>query len=185
MEQAVKRTKEGNAANTQTLVMGAFFLALGMVMPFLTGQIPEIGNKLLPMHLPVLLCGFVCGWKYGLLVGFITPLLRSMVFGMPVMMPMAAGMAFELAAYGSVSGLLYEKLPKTAASVYASLAGAMLAGRLVWGIVSIPLYGIAGKGFSWQMFVAGGFLNAIPGIILQLVLIPVIVLTLRKARLMD
>lgn len=169
---------------TKTMVLAAFFLALGIVMPFLTGQIPGIGSRLLPMHIPVLICGFVCGWQYGLIVGLVVPILRSMMFGMPPMMPTALAMAFELAAYGAVTGFLYEKLPLSNVSVYISLIGAMIAGRLVWGLVSIPLYGIAGKGFSWQMFAAGGFLNAIPGIILQIVLIPVIIMALQRAKVM-
>ena len=79
----------------RSLALSAMFLALGLVLPFLTGQIPEIGNLLLPMHLPVLLCGLVCGWKYGLAVGFTTPLLRSMLFGMPTFYPSAVSMAFS------------------------------------------------------------------------------------------
>lgn len=176
------KTRETNA--TVTMVLAALFIALGIEMPFLVGQIPEIGNKLLPMHIPILICGFVCGWRYGLIVGFVTPLLRSMMFGMPAMMPTAAAMAFELAVYGACTGLLYEKLPKKDASVYISLIGAMIAGRLVWGMVSVLLYGVIGKGFSVQIFIANGFLNAIPGIILQLVLIPVIVIALRRAKVM-
>ena len=93
-----------------TLTLAALFLALGLVLPFLTGQIPEIGGMLLPMHIPVLICGFVCGWKYGLVVGFITPLLRMMLFGMPPLAT-AVGMAFELATYGAVTGIVYHKLP--------------------------------------------------------------------------
>ena len=81
------------------------FLALGYVLPFFTGQIPAVGKMLLPMHIPVLLCGFVCGWQYGLMVGFIVPLFRSVLAGMPVMMPTAVGMAFELATYGVLCGL--------------------------------------------------------------------------------
>lgn len=164
-----------------SLVTAAMFLALGIVMPFLTGQIPGIGSRLLPMHIPVLICGYVCGWKYGLLVGFITPLLRSVLFGMPPMMPTAAAMAFELAVYGCVTGILYEKLHGQRLAIYASLVGAMIAGRLVWGLVSIPLYGMAGKSFSVQVFLGGAFLNAVPGIILQLVLIPVVIEALRRA----
>lgn len=166
------------------LVLSALFIALGIVLPFLTGQIPEIGSALLPMHLPVLVCGFVCGAPYGLLVGAATPLLRSMLFGMPPMMPNAVAMAFELAVYGAVTGLLYAKLPKKNWSVYVSLIGAMLAGRVVWGIVSVPLYGIANKAFSFQIFIAGAVLNAVPGIILQLVLVPVIVIALKRAGVM-
>lgn len=170
--------------DTKTLVLAAAFLALGLVLPFLTGQIQGIGNKLLPMHIPVLLCGFICGWQYGLLVGLITPLLRSVLFGMPPMMPTAAAMAFELAAYGAFTGLFYRLLPKSNVSVYVSLIGAMLAGRAVWGLASIVLYGMMGNAFGWQMFVAGGFLNAVPGMILQIVLIPVMIMALRRAKVM-
>ena len=166
------------------MVLSAMFLALGIVLPFLTGQIPVIGSRLLPMHIPVLICGYVCGWKYGLIVGLVVPVLRSAMFGMPPMMPTAAAMAFELAAYGAATGILYQKLPKTNASLYISLIGAMIVGRLVWGVVSMPLYGIAGKAFSVQMFIAGGFVNAVPGIILQIVLIPVIIMALRQAKVM-
>ena len=165
---------------TKKLILSAMFLALGLVLPFFTGQIREIGNKLLPMHIPVLLCGFLCGPQYGLLVGFITPLLRSLLFSMPPL-PRAIGMAFELATYGAVTGLLYRKLPKSKARIYISLLIAMVAGRLVWGIVSILIYGIEGSAFTWQMFAGGAFLNAIPGIVVQIILIPVLMLALEKA----
>ena len=171
--------------NTRKLVLAALFLALGYVLPFFTGQIPAVGKMLLPMHIPVLLCGFVCGWQYGLLVGFVVPLFRSMLAGMPVMMPTAVGMAFELATYGVLCGLLYQKLPKKPVNTYVTLVGAMIGGRIVWGIVSILLYGIQGNAFSWQMFMGGALLNAIPGIVVQLVLIPVIVMILEKTGLMD
>ncbi|MBO5474331.1 MAG: ECF transporter S component [Lachnospiraceae bacterium] len=165
----------------KNLVLAALFMALGIVLPFFTGQIPQIGNMLLPMHIPVLLCGFICGWQYGLAVGFATPLLRSMIFGMPVMMPSAIGMAFELAAYGFVTGFLYRKLPKKNYTVYVSLLGAMIIGRIVWGMVSVVLYGIQGNSFSVQIFLSGALLNAIPGIILQIILIPAIMIALNKA----
>lgn len=182
MKTSVAIHEERSAVST--MVLAALFLALGIVMPFLTGQIPGIGSRLLPMHIPVLICGYVCGWKYGLMVGLVVPLLRSVMFGMPPLMPTGAAMAFELAAYGAVTGILYEKLLKTNASLYISLLGAMIVGRLVWGVVSIPLYGIAGKAFSVQMFIAGGFVNAIPGIVLQIVLIPVMIMALRQAKVM-
>ncbi|MCM1268492.1 MAG: ECF transporter S component [Bacteroidales bacterium] len=166
---------------TKKLVLAAFFMALGIVLPFLTGQIQQIGNMLLPMHIPILLCGFICGWQYGLAVGLITPILRSILFGMPALMPTAAAMAAELAVYGLVTGLLYKKLPKKTPYLYVSLLCAMIAGRIVWGIVCIPLYGMAGNAFSAQIFLAGAFFNAIPGIILQIVLIPVIMMALVRA----
>ena len=166
--------------NTKKLTLSALFLALGLVMPFMTMQIPEIGSMLLPMHITVMICGFVCGWKYGLVVGCITPLLRSMVFGMPYMMPTAVGMAFELATYGAVAGLLYYALKKTKFRTYLSLLGAMITGRIVWGVVSIAIYQMMGAAFTWQMFIAGAFITAIPGILVQLVIIPPIITVLRK-----
>ena len=166
------------------LTLAALFAALGLVLPFVTGQIPEIGGMLLPMHLPVLLCGFVCGWPYGLAVGFVTPLLRSLLFGMPPLMPTAVAMAFELAAYGALAGLLYGKLPKTPARVWISLVGAMLIGRAVWGLVSWGLYGlILAKPFTLAVFFAGAFGKAWPGIVAQLALVPLIILALEKAKL--
>ena len=171
--------------NTRKLILAALFLALGYVLPFFTGQVPAVGKMLLPMHIPVLLCGFVCGWQYGLVVGFVVPLFRSMLAGMPVMMPTAVGMAFELMTYGAVSGLLYGMLPRKTWSIYIALLGAMLSGRAVWGIVSILLYGIQGSMFSWQMFLGGAILNAVPGILLQLILVPVIIILLEKTGMMD
>ena len=166
------------------LTFAALFLALGLILPFFTGQIREIGNKLLPMHIPVLLCGFICGWKYGLLVGFITPLLRFSIFSMPAM-PNALTMAFELAAYGAISGILYAKLPKNKWRTLLTLLIAMVAGRILWGIASLFIYGIGNSAFTWQMFIGGAILNAVPGIILQFILIPILILSLEKAGAMN
>ena len=90
-------------------------------------------------------------------------------------------MAFELAGYGAVSGLLYRLLPKKEWSLYATLIIAMLAGRVVWGIVRLLLAGLSGKSFTWALFLAGAFTNALPGIILQIVLIPVLVVVVDRA----
>ncbi len=162
--------------SVRKMVFSALLLALGLVLPFLTGQIPEIGSKLCPLHIPVLLCGFVCGWKWGLLVGAVLPIARSLLFGMPPMMPTAAAMAFELAAYGCAAGLLSGKM-----NVYAALIGSMIVGRIVWGFAALGLNAAMGAQFGWQMFAAGAFLNAIPGIILHILIIPPIVIALRKA----
>ncbi len=169
--------------NTKKIVLSGLFLALGIVLPFFTGQIKQIGNMLLPMHIPVMICGFVCGWPYGLAVGFITPLLRSALLGMPVMMPTAVAMAVELAVYGAVAGAMYRFLKERKGGVYISLVTAMIAGRVAWGMVSVMLYGAMGNTFSWTLFVAGAFLNAIPGIVVQIILVPIIVLTLNKRKL--
>lgn len=171
--------------NTKKLTLSGLFTALGMVLPFFTGQIPEIGNMLLPMHIPVLLCGYVCGWKSGLLVGFLMPVLRSLIFGMPPMFPKAVTMAFELAVYGAMTGILYKKLPKNTLGIYISLILSMLAGRVVWGMAAIPIYGLTGTEFGMKMFLAGAFLEAVPGIVLQLILIPLLILGLQKAGIMD
>ena len=163
------------------MTYAALYLAIAMVLPFVTGQIPEIGAMLSPMHIPVLLCGFMCGWPWGLAVGFIAPLLRSVVFGMPVMFPGAVAMAFELATYGCVSGLLYHLLPKKAWCTYAVLVISMIAGRVVWGIARLILAGLSGGSFTWALFIAGAVTNAIPGIILHLALIPVLVIAMNRA----
>ena len=162
------------------LTLSAMFLALAFVMPFLTGQIPQIGSMLCPMHIPVLLCGFFCGAPWGLGVGFMAPLLRSFIIGMPYMFPTAVCMAFELAAYGFVAGLLHNKLPRNKVNVYISLLLAMVIGRLVWGVVMLVCVGFDVSAFGLQAFMAGAVLNAVPGIILQIVLIPIIVITLEK-----
>ena len=166
--------------DVKTLVLSALFLALALVLPFHTGQIPEIGSMLCPMHIPVLLCGFFCGWPWGLAVGFIAPLLRSLLFGMPPMFPVAVSMAFELATYGSISGLLYRKLPQNKLSVYISLLTAMIAGRLVWGLVRFLCAGLDFSAFGLNAFWSGAVATAIPGILVQILLIPVLVISLKK-----
>lgn len=163
------------------LVLAAMFLALALVLPFLTGQLQSFGNMLLPMHLPVMLCGLICGWPYGLAVGFVAPLLRFSLFGMP-RMPLAIPMAFELATYGLLVGLLYGlSRRKGVAALYRSLVIAMIGGRVVWAAGRTVLAGMGKVPFGWQVFLTAGFVEAIPGIILQLVLIPVIMVALDRA----
>ncbi len=167
------------------LSLSAMLTAIGLVLPFLTGQIPEIGSMLLPLHLPALICGFVCGWGWGLAVGFVLPILRSVLFGMPPMIPTALCMAFELAAYGAAAGLLYRRLAGRKGHVYFALIGAMLIGRAVWGAVSFVIYALLMENqFALSAFWMGGFVNAWPGIVLQLILVPLIVTALERARLM-
>lgn len=172
-----------NDSNTlYKVVTSAMLIALAITLPFLTGQIREIGNMLCPMHIPVLICGFVCGPFYGLLVGAASPLLRSVSFGMPNLFPEAVGMSFELMAYGFFAGLLYNILPKKKINIYVALIGAMLIGRAVWGIVRALLFGVFGAKFSLAIFLANAFTKAVPGIILQLILIPTLLMTIEKIR---
>ena len=167
------------------LVWAAVCLALCMVLPFLTGQIPQIGSAISPMHIPVLLAGFISGPWWAMAVGAVSPLLRFALFGMPPIFPTGVAMCFELAAYGLVSGALSARRPKKTSNIYVSLIAAMLLGRVVWGIVRVVLSGVSGEPFTWAAFMAGAFLNAIPGIIIHILLIPIIVLALKKANLMD
>lgn len=166
--------------STKNLVLMAIFLALGLLLPFLAGQIPQIGNMLLPMHFPVLICGIVCGWQYGLGLGLVLPILRFFLFGMPPLYPIGIAMAFEMAVYGAVIGLVYRLLPQKPASVYIALVTAMLSGRIVWGSAQVILLGLAGSAFTWELFIAGAFLNAVPGIVLQIVFVPAIIIALQK-----
>ena len=173
-----------NKAHIRHLTYAAICLALWLVLPFLTGQIPQIGSALCPMHLPVLLAGFVCGPWWAAAVGLVAPLLRHLIFGMPPILT-AIAMAFELLTYGIVSGLLYRLLPKKTGYIYLSLIGAMIVGRVVWGVVQVIILGLSGSPFTWAAFWAGAIANAIPGIIVQLVLIPLLVMALKKARIIQ
>lgn len=168
------------------LTLSGMFLGIGLVLPFVTGHIPQIGKMLLPMHIPILLCGMICGWRYGLLVGIVTPLLRSLLFGMPALYPNAVGMTFELATYGMVVGLMYGLLKGAELiRVYGALITAMVAGRVVWGIARVIMLGLTETPFSWQLFISGAFLTAFPGIILQLVLIPAVMIALKRAKMTE
>ena len=165
----------------QDLAVAAMMLALGYVLPFFTGNIPQIGSMLLPMHLPVLLCGLLCGWKYGLAVGFLLPLMRSLLIGTPPPFPTGIAMAFELAAYGSIAGSLYARSRwQCVAALYRCLIAAMLGGRVVWAAVRVILSGVSGQAFTWQMFLSGALLTAIPGILLQLAFIPLMMVALDR-----
>lgn len=175
------------------LVLSAMFMALGLILPFITGQLQQVGTMLLPMHIPVLFCGLICGWQYGAVVGFVLPLLRYSLFGMPPIYPMGISMAFELAAYGAVIGICRKifrrkKWFATASEskryildIYFSLAVSMICGRIVWGLVRYALASVTRQAFTWQMFVAGAFVTAIPGIVIQLILIPALMIALERA----
>ncbi len=161
------------------MLYSALFLALALVLPFLTGQIQTVGNMLCPMHIPVLLCAFMCGPQWAAAVGFTAPLLRFALFTMPPM-PNGIAMAFELMTYGLVCGLMYKLLPKKIGYTYLSLITAMIAGRLIWGAGMLTIAGITSGAFSLSAFWAGAVTGAVPGIILQIVLIPPLVLLFER-----
>ncbi|HHY82561.1 MAG TPA: ECF transporter S component [Clostridiales bacterium] len=161
---------------TLQLVLAAMFTALGILLPVILHPFGISGSVFLPMHIPVLLCGFILGSRYGALVGLVVPLLSSAFTGMPPLWPVAVSMALELAAYGFFTGFLSKKT-----NTIISLIGAMLAGRVVMGIANLILLGISGKTYALSAFLSGAFITALPGIIIQLILIPAVLYGLRRA----
>ena len=162
------------------ITLSSIFLAMAYVLPFLTGQVPQIGSMLCPMHIPVILCGLICGWKYGLIVGIISPILRSLTLGMPPLFPTATAMAIELGVYGFVCGFIYQMLGKKTKNIYISLIISMIIGRLCWGIAMFSFLGFNTNNFGFQAFWLGSVVNALPGIVIQIVLIPLVVIVYNR-----
>jgi len=162
---------------TRHLILSGILIALGVLLPFVFHSIPNAGPIFLPMHIPVLVAGFFLPWQYCLAIGVLTPLLSSLLTGMPAMapLPMTVMMACELAAYGVVISLLRKPLVKKDKwySPLLALIPAMLIGRAVSGAVlyaAVELFGIKGPAF-W-VYVSGAVVKGLPGIAIQIVLIP-------------
>lgn len=169
----MKKTMTVNMTGT------ALCMALGLVLPMFF-HLFGAGPTFLPMHIPVLLCGFVFGWPYGAVCGFLVPILSSVLTGMPPIFPTATAMMLELCAYGALTGFFYQKLRW---NVYLSLIAAMIGGRIVSGAANAVFLGMAGKPYGFAAFLSASFVEAIPGILIQIVLIPVLVLALKRAKL--
>ena len=166
-------------------VTTAVCIALCVVLPMTLHAIPNGGTLFSPMHLPVLLCGLVCGWPYGLLCGILGPLLSSLITGMPGMGYLPT-MMVELALYGLISGIMIQLIHtgKLAADLYISLLTAMLAGRILTGIARALIFAPrSGSVYSMEAWATGYFVSSLPGIIVQLILIPVLYMALQRARL--
>ncbi len=166
------------------LVFTGLCIALGVVLPIAFHSIPNAGSIFLPMHIPVLLCGLACGWQYGLACGVITPLLSSLLTGMPPAAFLPA-MVCELAVYGLLTGIM-SKVIKTKsiyAGLYVQLITAMLAGRAVYGLLNALIFR-AGE-YTFSVWLSAVFVTSLPGIAIQLVLIPLLVIALRKAKLIE
>lgn len=163
-------------------IITAVCIALCVVLPQAFHAVPNAGAIYLPMHIPVLLCGLICGWSYGLLCGLAGPALSALLTGMP---PAAVlpGMLVECGVYGLAAGLLMQlvRTKHLYADLYISLAAAMLLGRVVSGIAKALIFS-AGS-YSMASWVAGSFVTALPGIVIQLALLPSIVYALMRARL--
>jgi len=171
-------------SKTKKLVITAMFIAIGIVLPLAFHAIPNAGRIFLPMHIPILLCGLVIGFPYGLACGIVTPLLSSLITGMP---PAAflPSMVCELAAYGTVSSLLMRFTPvnNLFARTYISLLGAMIVGRVLFGILNAFIFSVGE--YSMQMWLTTAFITALPGVAIQIVIIPAIVLALQKTKLVE
>lgn len=167
---------------TKQLVLTALFVALGVVLPQAFHAIPNAGSIFLPMHIPVLIAGFATGPVYGLICGILTPVLSHLIFSMPPA-PVLPGMLCELAMYGLMTGLLNKvvKIENNLVKNYVVLIGAMLCGRITYGILNALIFR-AGN-YSMQAWISAALITAIPGIIIQLVLIPILVDRLQKANL--
>ena len=168
-------------SKTKQLTYAALCVALGIILPITMHSIPNSGSVLLPMHIPVLLCGLICGWPYALLCGVVTPTLSSILTGMP---PAAylPSMLCELAVYGFAASLLlrFVRTKSNLADLYIALIGSMLAGRVVAGILNALIFNVGN--YSMQIWVTRLFINSLPGIVIQLVLLPVVVQALTKAK---
>lgn len=179
-------SKKSTSAAIARLIYSAMFLALAILLPTLTSYIPQIGRSILPMHLPVILSGFVCGPVWGMAVGIAAPLLRcAMTNGIAPSFPNAIAMAFELAVYAFIAGMLYKKLDKNMFMFYVELITAMVCGRLVWAIVTciLILTGIGSGTISFGFVWTSTVLSSIPGIVLQLIVIPLTVNVFKKNKL--
>ena len=159
-------------------------IALCIVLPIILHGIPKGGILFSPMHIPVLLCGLICGWPYGLLWGLVGPLLSSLLTSMPAM-AILPFMMVELAVYGVVTGLFMRFLHtgKTVTDIYGSLLAAMLSGRIIAGIAKALF--LAGGSYSWSVWATSYFVSCLPGIIVQLILIPVLYIALERAGLIS
>ena len=163
-------------------IITAICIALCVVLPQAFHAIPRAGMIYLPMHIPVLLCGLICGWPFGLLCGLAGPALSSVITGMPPAATLPS-MMIECAIYGCIAGLLMAivRTRKTYLDLYISLIGAMLCGRIIAGILQALIFS-AGK-YSISAWATSYFVTALPGIIIQIVLLPSIVFALMKAKL--
>lgn len=169
---------------TKRLILTGLCIALGIVLPLAFHAIANAGSIFLPMHIPVILCGLICGWPFGLACGVVAPLLSSLFTGMP-MVAFLPAILCELAVYGAISGLLMRamKTGKLVMDVYLSLIGAMLSGRLVFGLLNALIF--RAGAYSLELWTTAAFVTALPGILIQLAIIPALVLALKKAKLIS
>ncbi len=167
--------------SVRELVISALSMAIGLLLPMIFHAF-GLGSAFLPMHIPVLIAGFAVSLPFAILVGVLTPLLSAFLTGMPPLFPVLPFMIFELAAYGAAASLLYRKFRL---NVYISLITSMIAGRIVSGLaVWVLAVFFAAKLPGPVAFVAGSITGSIPGIIIQIVFIPALVMILDRNKLL-
>ncbi|MFW6034731.1 MAG: ECF transporter S component [Halothermotrichaceae bacterium] len=161
---------------TRKLMLMSIFIALGIVLPiglhlFGTG----LASIISPMHIPVLIAGLVLGPVSGLIVGAVTPLLSSLITGMPPVLPMLPIMFVELSLYGLLTGYLFKNKKL---NIYLSLIISMIIGRIGTGVVVwslVHIFNITNLPANPLLFIEGTIVKGLPGIIIQLILIPIVV----------
>jgi riboflavin transporter FmnP len=155
---------------TRELTLAGMFLALGIIIPIIF-HFANIGGVIfLPMHIPVLLAAFYINPFYAMIVGILAPLLSSIFTGMPPIYPIAIIMCFELGIYGLVTSVVYKKY-----NLIVSLVTGMVSGRLVAGFAVFILQSSFGLRMNPMLYLKGAVITGIPGIIIQLLIIPIIV----------
>lgn len=172
----VKRRELLSSNRTLLMIWAAFFVALAVLVPTIFYTVSGLDRIFLPMHIPVILCGFVCGAHFGFLCGVLAPILSALLIGLPVLVPNGLIMAVELAIYGFVSGFLYRR----GHSVWLALVAAMFLGRVVSGLLMACVLGFAGQAYGLGAFVSAAFVTGLPGMVIQLLLIPVLVTAIEK-----
>lgn len=170
-------------SSVKKVTISAVCVALCCVLPAAFHSV-GLGTAFSPIHIPVLLCGIVCGGMYGLICGILGPIFSSIITGMPGT-AMLASMVPELMTYGLAAGIMMDKIRtgKLTSDLYISLGTAMLAGRIVGGIAKALFYMSSGEAFTLAVWISGYFVSTLPGIVCHLIVIPIVVVTLMKARL--
>lgn len=164
---------------TRHMIIAAVMIALGIVLPMTFHSFPDGGKVFLPMHIPVMVGAFFLPWTWAIAVGALTPILSFLLTGMPPLapMPMVIIMVFELMTYALIISLLRKKVLKQKKwySPIWAMIPAMVAGRIIAGLVLFLLLQIyLPMKINPLIFVSGGITTGLPGIIAQIIIIPII-----------
>lgn len=175
-------------SSTLKLTQAALFTALGVFLPQLSHLFgADFGKLISPMHFPIFIAAFLLGPLYGSAVAIACPVLSSLIMGMPVA-PKIPFMVLELLTYALAASIIYQPTSKwkKPISLYVSLVTAQILGRIVYALgitAAVKLFGVTHpaiyRSVSILAFVES-FAEGLPGIILQLILIPIIVIVLEK-----